>query len=110
MSQHDFSARIRPKGSASDPAIPRQKAHFPNGTTFAPYSAVQRDFPKRSLDTKILPVVPRPKTKARLKTLPKDTEIHTRVKDHEWQMLQAFIGYLDRHLGSEVDSISVHYR
>ena len=37
-------------------------------------------------------------------------EIHTKVKDHEWQMLQAFIGYLDRHLGAEIDSISVHYR
>lgn len=37
-------------------------------------------------------------------------EIHTKVKDHEWQMLQAFIGYLDRHLGEDIESISVHYR
>lgn len=37
-------------------------------------------------------------------------EIHTKVKDHEWQMLHAFIGYLDRHLGDHIDSISVHYR
>lgn len=37
-------------------------------------------------------------------------EIHTKVKDHEWQMLQAFIGYLDRHLGEHIESISVHYR
>lgn len=37
-------------------------------------------------------------------------EIHTKVKDHEWQMLQAFIGYLDRHLGEEIESISVYYR
>jgi len=37
-------------------------------------------------------------------------EIQTKVKDHEWQMLQAFIGYLDRHLGEHVESISVYYR
>ena len=37
-------------------------------------------------------------------------EIRTKVKDHEWQMLQAFIGYLDRHLGEQVESISVYYR
>jgi len=37
-------------------------------------------------------------------------EIQTKVKDHEWQMLQAFIGYLDRHLGDEIESISVYYR
>ena len=37
-------------------------------------------------------------------------EIHTKVKDHEWQMMDAFIGYLDRHLGGEIDSISVYYR
>jgi len=99
---------------------------------------------------KILQVVPRSDTRARLKTLLKSSErhlrnghttfrrikeghwkhakypgwvqwdeapgnllvatIHTKVKDHEWQMLQAFIGYIDRHLGEQVDSISVHYR
>jgi hypothetical protein len=37
-------------------------------------------------------------------------EVRTRVKDHEWQMLQAFIGYLDRHLGEQIESISVYYR
>lgn len=37
-------------------------------------------------------------------------EIQTKVKDHEWQMLHAFIGYLDRHLGEHIESISVHYR
>ena len=37
-------------------------------------------------------------------------EIQTKVKDHEWQMLQAFIGYLDRHLGDQIECISVHYR
>ena len=37
-------------------------------------------------------------------------EIHTRVKDHEWQVMDAFIGYLDRHLGEQIESISVYYR
>jgi hypothetical protein len=36
--------------------------------------------------------------------------IRTKVNDHEWQMLQAFIGYLDRHLGEEIESVSVYYR
>ncbi|MBI3411502.1 MAG: hypothetical protein HY040_24505 [Planctomycetes bacterium] len=99
---------------------------------------------------KILQVVPKTTTKAKLKTLLKaaersargphttfqresegrwkhvkypgwihwdDThgnilvaEIHTHSKDHEWQMLQAFIGYLDRHMGSQIESISILYR
>lgn len=37
-------------------------------------------------------------------------EIHTKVKDHEWQMMDAFIGYVDRHLGEQIESISVYYR
>lgn len=37
-------------------------------------------------------------------------EIQTKVKDHEWQLLQAFIGYLDRHLGEQIDSILVYYQ
>ena len=37
-------------------------------------------------------------------------EIRTKVKDHEWQLLQAFVGYLDRHLGDHIESISVYYR
>lgn len=37
-------------------------------------------------------------------------EIHTKVKDHEWQMMDAFIGYLDRHLGEQIESISIYYR
>jgi hypothetical protein len=37
-------------------------------------------------------------------------EIHTKVKDHEWQVMDAFIGYLDRHLGEQIESISVYYR
>ena len=37
-------------------------------------------------------------------------EIHTKVKDHEWQMMDAFIGYLDRHMGEQIESISLYYR
>ncbi len=37
-------------------------------------------------------------------------EIHTKVQDLEWQMMDAFIGYLDRHLGEQIESISVSYR
>lgn len=37
-------------------------------------------------------------------------EIHRKVKDHERQMMDAFIGYLDRHLGEQIESISVYYR
>jgi hypothetical protein len=37
-------------------------------------------------------------------------EINTKVKDHEWQMMDAFIGYLDRHMGEHIESISVYYR
>ena len=37
-------------------------------------------------------------------------EIRTKVKDHEWQILEAFIGYLDRHLGDHIESITIHYR
>jgi len=37
-------------------------------------------------------------------------EIRTKVKDREWQILEAFVGYLDRHLGAQIESISIHYR
>ena len=37
-------------------------------------------------------------------------EIQTKVKDHEWQLLEAFVGYLDRHLGERIESISIYYR
>jgi hypothetical protein len=39
-----------------------------------------------------------------------EAQIHTKVKDHEWQMLQAVVGYLDRHLGEQIESLSVYYR
>ncbi|MGH7583501.1 MAG: hypothetical protein ACREL5_09770 [Gemmatimonadales bacterium] len=37
-------------------------------------------------------------------------EVSGRGPDHDWQLLSAFIGYLDRHLGDAIDSISVFYR
>ena len=37
-------------------------------------------------------------------------EINTKRKESEWQLLQAFIGYLDRHLGEHIESISIYYR
>ncbi len=37
-------------------------------------------------------------------------EVRTRVKDHEWQILEAFVGYLDRHLGDQIESVSIFYR
>jgi hypothetical protein len=33
-----------------------------------------------------------------------------RSLDHEWQVMDAFIGYLDRHLAKHIESISVYYR
>jgi hypothetical protein len=37
-------------------------------------------------------------------------EIHTKVEKAEWQLLQSFIGYLDRHVGENIESISIYYR
>jgi hypothetical protein len=37
-------------------------------------------------------------------------EIKSRAPDSEWQLLQAFIGYLDRHLSKLIESISISYR
>jgi hypothetical protein len=36
-------------------------------------------------------------------------EVRAKKGDAEWQLLQSFIGYLDRHLGKYVDSISILY-
>jgi hypothetical protein len=131
---------------------------FLNGTGIAsmPVSPCYRyrgknRFPlKEGVPMKILQVVPKPGTKARLKTLLKNTERHlrggnttfhrmregrwkhvkypgwiqwgdapgnlllaeiqTKARDHEWQMLHAFIGYLDRHLGDKIDTIAIYYR
>ncbi len=37
-------------------------------------------------------------------------EIHPKKDESDWQLLQSFIGYLDRHLGEHIDSISILYR
>ena len=37
-------------------------------------------------------------------------EIQTREEGEEWQLLRSFIGYLDRHLGDQIESISIYYR
>ena len=37
-------------------------------------------------------------------------EVHPRKDQSDWQLLQAFIGYLDRHLGEYIESISIYYR
>lgn len=37
-------------------------------------------------------------------------EIHSRQADGEWKLLQSFIGYLDRHLADQIETITVFYR
>jgi hypothetical protein len=32
------------------------------------------------------------------------------VPDHEWQILEVFVGYLDRHPGDHIESVSIHHR
>jgi hypothetical protein len=37
-------------------------------------------------------------------------QVQTRKEDGDWQLLQSFIGYLDRHLGEHIESVSIIYR
>ena len=37
-------------------------------------------------------------------------EVHSKKEGEEWQLLRSFVGYLERHLGSEIDCISIYYR
>lgn len=37
-------------------------------------------------------------------------EIQSKAGDTEWQLLQAFVGYLDRHLGDYIETVSITYR
>ena len=37
-------------------------------------------------------------------------EVRTKRNENEWQLLQSFIGYLDRHLGEYIESITITYR
>ena len=36
-------------------------------------------------------------------------EIRSKEIKSEWQLLQSFVGYLDRHLGDYIDTISIRY-
>lgn len=36
-------------------------------------------------------------------------EIRSKKGESEWQLLQSFVGYLDRHLGEYIDTISIRY-
>lgn len=36
-------------------------------------------------------------------------EIRSKRIESEWQLLQSFVGYLDRHLGEYIDTISIRY-
>lgn len=37
-------------------------------------------------------------------------EVHSKKPEQEWQLLQAFVSYLDRHLGDYIDTISIKYK
>lgn len=37
-------------------------------------------------------------------------ELRTQKIDQEWQLLQSFMGYLDRHFGEHIERISIAYR
>jgi hypothetical protein len=37
-------------------------------------------------------------------------EIHAPAPDQEWQMLSAFLGFIDRHFGNRILAITIHYR
>jgi len=37
-------------------------------------------------------------------------EVQSRVEDTEWQLLRAFIGYLDRHFSDQIESVTIVYR
>lgn|SRR5688500_18554685 len=39
------------------------------------------------------------------------TEIVTaKVNSADWQLLSAFVGWIDRHFGDQVQSVTIHYR
>lgn len=37
-------------------------------------------------------------------------EVHSKKDGEESQLLRSFVGYLERHLGMEIDCISIYYR
>lgn len=37
-------------------------------------------------------------------------KIWTRIDGEEWQILNSFLGYLNRHFGDDIQSIAIHFR
>jgi hypothetical protein len=37
-------------------------------------------------------------------------EVQSKRREAEWQLLRAFIGYVDRHVGQHIQSINIIYR
>jgi hypothetical protein len=37
-------------------------------------------------------------------------EIHAPAPEQEWQLLSAFLGFVDRHFGEQILAITIHYR
>jgi hypothetical protein len=37
-------------------------------------------------------------------------KLHSQAAEREWQMLRAFLGFADRHLGRKIASITIAYR
>lgn len=37
-------------------------------------------------------------------------EIHAAAPQHEWQILSAFLGFIDRHFDERILAITIHYR
>lgn len=37
-------------------------------------------------------------------------EVQSKVEQSEWQLLLSFVGYLDRHLGHAIESVTIIYR
>jgi len=38
-----------------------------------------------------------------------NVELKSRVQDSEWQLLSAFIGFLDRHYSSKISALNIQY-
>ena len=37
-------------------------------------------------------------------------EVRPLADDQDWQMLSAFLGFVDRHFGHQISAINIHYR
>ncbi len=38
-----------------------------------------------------------------------NAQVQSKIPESEWQLLQAFVGYLNRHLSENIDSITIRY-